>query len=137
MAQWKRTSSEVVTRVVEERLNSLDYTGQDIATKLQEEGIEVSKDTVYDILNRNLPKLSTESQKVAELVDRNDNLMSIADKRLKEMLENGEETIRVSDLVSVRDSAWKQNQLIGWKATERIELGLVPPEEQNRLLRLL
>jgi hypothetical protein len=44
----------------------------------------------------------------------------MADKRLKELLANPEEKLKATDLVSIRDSWFKQNQLVTGKATENL-----------------
>jgi hypothetical protein len=51
-----------------------------------------------------LAEVGTKSDKIAELIDRNNELMSMADKRLKELLANPEEKLKATDLVSIRDS---------------------------------
>lgn len=68
-----------------------------------------------------MPQVATESKRIAELIDRNNDLISLADQRLKELLKNPEEKLRATDLVSVRESGFKQNQLLTGKATENVK----------------
>jgi ethanolamine utilization cobalamin adenosyltransferase len=51
-----------------------------------------------------LSEVVVKSDKVAELIDRNNELISMADRRLKELLSNPEEKLKATDLVSIRDS---------------------------------
>lgn len=67
-----------------------------------------------------MAEICVKSDKVAELIDRNNELISLADKRLQELLKNPDERLKATDLVSVRESGFKQNQLIQGKATENI-----------------
>ena len=60
------------------------------------------------------------SDAIADLIDRNNTLQSLWDKYLVEMLENKDERITAPSLVSLRESTFKQNQLLtGW-ATENL-----------------
>lgn len=111
MARGKKTDSNTKAKVIETKINNPDASSRDIAKELW----NVSNDTVCDIINNDLPQVATQSQKITELVDRNDNLMSLADKRLAELLINPDEVIKASELVSIRDSAFKQNAVIGLK----------------------
>ena len=95
----------------------------------------MSNDTVCDILNEDLPQVATESQRIAELIDRNNELISLADERLQRMLKNWEEQIKVSELVQVRESWFKQNQLIQGKST--VIVGGLSKEEKEKLDSLL
>jgi len=66
---------------------------------------------VQHILQNEFAGVCVESKAVADLVTRNDNLHSIIDDRIEQMILNKEENIRLSELVSARDSVWKQNQV--------------------------
>jgi len=101
----------VKAKVLEEKINDISMSSRDIAKKLKEEGLEVSNDTVCDIINNELPQVATQAKNVITLIEVNDNLQSQADTLLAKILSSGEE-IKVSDLVSVRESAFKQNQLL-------------------------
>lgn len=130
MAQGKRTDTEKKVKIIEAKINNPDLSSRDIASMVE----WVSNDTVCDILNTNLPQLATKSDRVTELIDTNNNLQSLADKRLQELLASWEEQIRVSELIQVRDSAFKQNQLLtGW-ATERVVFDKNVVDELDRLL---
>ena len=74
--------------------------------------------TAQHIIKEELAEVCVKSDKIAELIDRNNELMSMADKRLKELLVNPEERLKATDLVSIRDSGFKQNQLVQGKNTE-------------------
>jgi hypothetical protein len=76
--------------------------------------------TAQHIIKEEIAEVCVKSDKIAELIDRNNELMSMADRRLKELLANPEERLRATDLVSIRDSGFKQNQLVKGSATENI-----------------
>lgn len=116
----KGTDINIKKMVLEEKINNISMSSRDICAKLKEQGIEVSHDTVCDILNEDLPQVATESKSIADLIDRNNSLLSMADRRLQSMIENWEENIRASELVAVRESAFKQNQLLQGKPTDNI-----------------
>lgn len=109
--KWKRTDAEVKAIVIESLINW--KLGSDIA---RENGIHES--TVSRIKDSDLQGVASESSAIAKLIDTNNKLQSLADKRLNEMLSNGEEMIRITELVQVRESTFKQNQLLSGKATE-------------------
>jgi len=134
--RWKGTNIKVKAKVLEEKINDISMSSRDIAKKLKEEGLEVSNDTVCDIINNELPQVATQAKNVITLIEVNDNLQSQADTLLAKILSSGEE-IKVSDLVSVRESAFKQNQLLTWGKTENIGVSVLSPEEQDNLLKIL
>lgn len=110
--KWKRIDNKIRAKLITKRINEW----KDAKDLAKEEW--VSERSAQRIIHQELAEVGTKSDKIAELIDRNNELMSLADKRLKELLSNPEEKLRASDLVSVRDSWFKQNQLVQWKATE-------------------
>ena len=115
MAQGKKTSIKVKAEILEKKINNPDASTRDIAEAIW----DIDNTTVNDILQAHLPQLPTESVAVANLITRNDSLQSSADALLQKLIDAWE-GIKVSDLVSVRDSAFKQNQLLTGKATEKV-----------------
>tara|TARA_R110000868_G_scaffold178700_4_gene418537 strand:+ start:16281 stop:16508 length:228 start_codon:yes stop_codon:yes gene_type:complete len=71
---------------------------------------------------------------VANLITRNDKLQSTADALLQSLIDAGED-IKISDLVSVRESAFKQNQLLTGKATEKITYTIESFEQAKEALK--
>lgn len=110
--KWKRIDNKTRAKLITKRINE-DKSTTEIANEMW-----IPDRTVRWILSQDLAEVSQKSDKIAELIDRNNELMSLADKRLKELLHNPEEKLRATDLVSIRDSWFKQNQLVQWKATE-------------------
>lgn len=107
----KRTDLEIQWEIIERLINWELWS--EIAKDLW-----VHESTVSRIKDNKLQEVASESKIVASLIDTNNTLQSLADMRLQEMLANWEETIRISELVQVRESTFKQNQLITGKATE-------------------
>ncbi len=127
MAQGKRTDLEIQAEVIERLINWELWA--DIARDLW-----VHESTVSRIKDSKLQEVASNSDRVTALIDTNNNLQSLADKRLQLALANWEEQIRVSELIAVRDSAFKQNQLLtGW-ATERVVFDKNVVDELDRLL---
>ena len=113
MARWKRTSAEIKAKVIEEKINNPDLSSRDIENELN-----IPKSTISDILANDLPEVRTSSERIANLIDMNNKLQSLADERIKQLLASWEETIRISELVQVRESTFKQNQLLTGKPTD-------------------
>ena len=118
----KKTSIDIKAKIIESKINNPSKSSRDIASEFN---WVVSNDTVCDILNDDLPQVATESQRIAILIDTNNNLQSLADTRLQEMLADWEESIRISELVQVRESTFKQNQLLTWKSTENNSIEII------------
>lgn len=118
----KKTPIDIKAKIIESKINNPSKSSRDIASEFN---WVVSNDTICDILNDDLPQVATESQRIASLIDTNNNLQSLADERLKEMLADWEETIRISELVQVRESTFKQNQLLTWKSTENNSIEII------------
>lgn len=111
----KRTSSETKAKILETKINNPDLSTREIE---QELGIDHS--TVSRVINNDLQHVATQSQHVAELIDRNKNLQSLADALIASKLANNEENVRISELVSLRESTFKQNQLLNDKPTDNV-----------------
>jgi len=86
-------------------------------------------------LNNDLPQVATESRRIADLIDTNNKLQTLADILIASKLENKEENVRISELVSLRESTFKQNQIIQNKPTENIGF-LEMSEEQKKTIAL-
>ena len=110
----KRIDNKTRAKLITKRINEWKD-AKDIAKETW-----VSERSTQRIIHAELAEVGTKSDKIAELIDRNNELMSMADRRLKELLANPEERLRATDLVSIRDSGFKQNQLVQWSATENI-----------------
>ena len=102
-----RTKDEDKKKVIETKINNPDITLREI-----EEKTWINIETSRKIINQDLPAVVKSSENIANLIDSNNNLIALADKRLRELLENWEERITARDLVSVRESWFKQNLLL-------------------------
>ena len=111
----KKTDVETKAKVIETKINNPDKSSRDISNELD---WSVSNDTVCDILNKDLPQVATESERIAELIDRNNRLQTLADKMIESKIVTGEEAIKISELVSLRQSTFTQNQLLTDKPTD-------------------
>lgn len=132
MARWKRTSAEIKAKVIEEKINNPDLSSRDI-----EERTWINYRTSSRIINEELSQVVSQSERVAELIDMNNDLQSLADERIKQLLASWEETIRISELVQVRESTFKQNQLLTGKPTERTSVNIVKDMSDDELLKML
>ena len=113
MAQGKRTDIETKATVIEQLINGKLWS--DIARDTW-----VHESTVSRIKDNNLQEVARESKAIAELVDRNNRLQSLADSMIEDKIITGDEVIKISELVSLRQSTFTQNQLLTWKETWRI-----------------
>ncbi len=134
MARGKKTDAEIKAKVIESKINNLSKSSRDIANEL---GWIVSNDTVCDILNKDLPQVATESQHIASLIDRNNNLQSLADSYLAELIVSKDEKVTAGHLVSLRESAFKQNQLLTGKPTENKSVNFTADMTDEELLDFL
>jgi hypothetical protein len=73
---------------------------------------------------------------VADLVTRNNNLQSSADALIAEMIASKDESITIAQLTSLRESTFKQNQLISGKPTDRIDIGNLKELTTSELLAM-
>lgn len=114
MARGQKTDIETKAKIIEAKINT-DAQWSEIAREL-----DVPERTVQNILKNEFAEICGKSEKVAQLIDRNDNLMSIADNYLTELIVKKDEKVTAGHLVSLRESAFKQNQLLTWGATENV-----------------
>jgi len=110
--RWKKTSYEKEAKVIEEKINN-NSSASDIAIKLW-----MSERTVSRIIKENLAKIGEKSVLVANLIDRNNDLQSMADIMISELICNKDEKITIAQLTALRESAFKQNRLMEWESTE-------------------
>lgn len=116
--QGRKTPIDIKAKIIEAKINT------NAQWSVIAEELGVPERTVNNIIQQDLAEVCRESESVSNLIDRNDRLHSLADERIERMIQNGEENIKISELVSLRESAWKQNQVIKWDPTENIKYSI-------------
>lgn len=114
--RWKKTDIETKAKIIESKINT-NAQWSDIADTLW-----IPERTVNNIIKNEFAEVCRDSEKVAELVDRNNRLQSLADKMIEDKITTGDEVIKISELVSLRQSTFTQNQLLTGKATENVNI---------------
>lgn len=112
----KKTDIETKAKIIESKINT-NAQWSDIADSLW-----IPERTVNNIIKNEFAEVCRDSEKVAELVDRNNRLQSLADKMIEDKIITGDEVIKISELVSLRQSTFTQNQLLTGKATENVNI---------------
>lgn len=107
----KRTDLNKQAEIIEWLINW--KLGSDIAKDLW-----VHESTVSRIKDTKLQEVASDSERIAELIDRNNRLQTLADKMIESKIVTGEEAIKISELVSLRQSTFTQNQLLTDKPTD-------------------
>ena len=102
-----RTKDELKVKVIEAKINEPDITLREI-----EESTGVNRETARKIIDEELPEVVQGSDNVKSLFEKNVELQSSADALINEMIANKDKSITVAQLTSLRDSTFKQNQLI-------------------------
>lgn len=113
--QGRKTPIDIKAKIIEAKINT------NAQWSVIAEELGIPERTVQHIISNDLAEVCGESKSVSNLIDRNDRLHSLADERIERMIQNGEENIKISELVSLRESAWKQNQVIKWDPTDNIK----------------
>ena len=107
----KRTDLETKALIIERLINWELWS--DIAKDLW-----VDEATVSRIKNNDLQEVASNNSVVSDLVARNNNLQSSADALIAEMIATKDDSITIAQLTSLRESTFKQNQLISGWSTE-------------------
>ena len=139
MARGKRTSSEDKAKVISKKIENPDLSLRDI-----EEHTNVKKSTAKDILDNDLEEVRTSSDKMIDLVNVNISILAnwkkVIERIVKDVADNPETSKiqinwmqDVKSLSSIIEDAFKQNQLLTWGATERVELPELT-EKQKELI---
>ena len=127
-----RTKDKLKVQVIEAKLNAPDMKLREIA---QTTWLPTS--TVSDIIQKDLPEVRKGSARLQEIVETNNNIISIW-KKLIETYLPALEISKHNDLKTISDildTALKQNQLLTGNATDRSEIVLETlSEEQKRLI---
>lgn len=114
----KRTSDDLITRVIFLRVSKPDITLQEIANT-----VKLPISTVWDIVKK-IKDIVPHSERLGSLVDRNNHLWSIADTLIEEMVLNKDDSITVAQLTWLRESTFKQNLLIEWDKKGKREINI-------------
>lgn len=112
-----RTKDNDKARVIETKINTPDITLKEI-----QENTGVNYETARVIIKDDMGEVLKSSENIAKLIDTNNNLQSLADKLIADKLLKNEDTIRISELVTLRESTFKQNQLLQGKATVNVNV---------------
>ncbi len=107
-----RTKDIDKANVIAAKINNPDATLQEIESQTW-----INYETARKILNEDLPEVVKSSENIKNLFDRNDNLQTLADARIAQLLLAWKE-IHIRDLTSLRDSTFKQNAVIWLKKWE-------------------
>lgn len=78
-------------------------------------------DHARKVVEYRLPQIRKHDD-IGELLQTNDIMSSLVEKRMAEKLTDPEERISLSELINAKDMLFKQNQLVTGGATERNEL---------------
>ena len=128
----KKTSIQDKVKVIEAKINNPNISTRDI-----EKETGVSYRTTARIIDEELAQIGTESKAMADLIDRNNNLLAEADKLIAKKIEETPDEVRVSELVSVKKSTFEQNRLIQGESTSNIDIGSNLTDEQMEKLHKL
>lgn len=114
-----RTKDKLKAKVIEARINAPDSKLREIS---ESTGIPTS--TVAQIIDTDMWEVCKSSENVKNLFERNCSLHSAADTLIAEMLAKKDTNITIAQLTSLRDSTFKQNQVIqmAWEWKWDIEI---------------
>lgn len=116
--QWQKTPIEIKAKIIEAKIN------RNAQWSVIAEELWIPERTVQHIINTDLAEVCGESKVAGSLIDRNNKLVSAAEALMNDMIASKHETITLAQLNSVRDSAWKQNQVMEWKPTDNIKYSI-------------
>lgn len=105
--RWSKISSNKKAKVIEEKLNNPDKSLRSI-----ERSTWVNYSTVWKIIKQELPKVATQSEHIAKLIDNNQEILNITWDKIVKRLVDEEWKIRFDDLIKAKDLAFKQNHLL-------------------------
>ena len=114
--KWKKVSSEQKAKIIEEKINNPDLSAKEIAERAW-----TSERTASRTIKEKMAKVGDQSVTIANLIDRNKNLQSVADDLILELIASRDDKITIAQLTSLRESTFKQNQLLENKPTENIK----------------
>ena len=114
--RWKKTDIETKAKIIEAKINT-NAQWTTIANDLW-----IPERTVNHILNTEFAEVCENSTAVSSLIDRNNSLQSAGDALIAEMIASKADGITIAQLTTLRQSTFTQNQLLTWKATERVEV---------------
>ena len=121
MAKGKATDAEIRALVIEKKINSLE-SAKSISDELNKAWFKTSERTVSRIIKQELAIVGEKSTVVANLIDTNNNLQSSADDLIAELIKNKDEKITLGQLTSLRESTFKQNQLLTGEPTDNVQV---------------
>ncbi len=126
----KKTDIETKAKIIEAKINT-DWSSRDI-----EETTWIPHETIAKVLREDFAQVCTHNEKISDLVIRNNNLQSSADALIAEMIASKDDSITIAQLTSLRESTFKQNQLISGKPTDRIDIWVMKELTTSELLAM-
>lgn len=131
----KKTSSEKIVAVVTAKIANPDLSSRDI----EEQVWDVDHSTVSRILDNDLQQLATSSEKVNELFEYNMQIIKEWAKKLANSMGifTPADIREAKDYQSILDVAFKQNQLLQWKATDNVKISVENMEQAKEALKTL
>ena len=113
----KQIDSITRAKIIQDKITNPHRTNVDIAKEYW-----IDDKSVFNIL-KDIPNISEKSQAIADLIDRNNTLLQLTDAELVCRLWKEEDRgdINATELVRIRESAFKQNQLLTWWSTDNIK----------------
>jgi len=117
MAKWKKTKDEAIAKVIETKINNPELSAKEIW-----EMAWISERTASRTIKKDLAKIGDKSVRVAKLIDSNDSLINLCDVELIKRINTEPEKLRPLELNTIKDSSFKQNQLLDLKPTEILDV---------------
>lgn len=115
--KWKRTSSEKIAQVITAKIANPDLSSRDIEKQIG----DVDHSTVTRIIDKDLQQVATLSTKTRDLYDINLDIIITASEKVSTAMKfmSPEKISEAKDMQSIVETAFKQNQLLQGKDTEK------------------
>ena len=119
MAQGKKTNAKTIADTISDKMANPEASSREIA-----QGKNISHVTVLEILKEEAPELLTTSTEAKTLLEYNLSIIAEGARKIELAMKRLDpETIRdTKEYQTIVDTAFKQNQLIEWKATVNVNV---------------
>ena len=112
----KKTPIKKISEIAEKKINEPSLSAKDIA-----DSVWVSERTASRVIKEELANIGESSKCVADIIDKNNRLISKAEVWMEEMIDDKDTKVSFRDLVAMHAELFDQNQLVQWKSTENID----------------
>ncbi len=117
---WSHIQEKIKANIINDKINDPTMTTRELQKKYEKDGVK-SNSTIWVLIKK---EITQNEQNFKELIQQNNDIIKQANQLILDKFLNQKESLRISEISTVKDVSFRQNQLLtGW-ATDNINLNI-------------